>query len=443
MDALDFLLFPIYLGIFYLLGVRTVNKNSNNPLYRIYYMRGLNYRFMGSLGFAFIYIYYYKGGDTISFYYCVAPLFKLFFTNPASFFGFVFSYRAPYPPECMWEAGMHSVIYLLRGSATLTTIRIAGLLDILCLNSYLALSLCFGFISYQFQWRAFALLSSIYPKLHKRFAIAFLMIPSVIFWGSGLSKDCVMLGGIMLFFYSYYNMVIIRKQFFKYFIIFALTGFIMSLIRGFILFTILPCLMLMTVIYYRNNIQSSFLRFLIGPLMIGGGILGTYMLVRGIGSEVQSYTIESLQKKAEGFQSWHQYLGETKGGSAYSLGGEVEYTTSGVIRHAPIALATTLFGPFIWQVRNPVMLISAVESLIFLYFTLSMLFNRRIYSLGGILVRDHIVVFCIPFTLILGVAIGLTSFNYGALVRYKIPIMPFFATALILIDYHLNYQRVK
>jgi hypothetical protein len=36
------------------------------------------------------------------------------------------------------------------------------------------------------------------------------------------------------------------------------------------------------------------------------------------------------------------------------------------------------------------------------------------------------------------VAIGLTSFNYGALVRYKIPILPFFATALILIRYHLN-----
>jgi hypothetical protein len=89
------------------------------------------------------------------------------------------------------------------------------------------------------------------------------------------------------------------------------------------------------------------------------------------------------------------------------------------------------------------MLLSGIESLILLYVTLRMLFNKRIYSLLGILAKDHIIAFCIPFALILSVAIGMTSFNYGALVRYKIPILPFYASALILINYHLNEKQVR
>ena len=89
------------------------------------------------------------------------------------------------------------------------------------------------------------------------------------------------------------------------------------------------------------------------------------------------------------------------------------------------------------------MLLSGIESLIFVYITLTMLSNKRIYSLVSILAKDHIIAFCVPFALILGVAIGMTSFNYGALVRYRIPILPFFASALIIINYHLNNQQVK
>jgi hypothetical protein len=199
----------------------------------------------------------------------------------------------------------------------------------------------------------------------------------------------------------------------------------------------------MTVTYYRNTISSSFLRFLIGPFMIMVAVGGSVLFLKGVGSEVQSYSLESLQTKAEGFKSWHQYLGETHGGSAYSLGGDVSYTPAGILKHAPMAILVTLFGPFLWQIRSPVMLLSGIESLIFAYVTIRMLFNRRIYSLLGILAKDHIIAFCIPFVLILGIAIGMTSFNYGALVRYKIPILPFFASALIIINYHLNNQQLK
>jgi hypothetical protein len=192
----------------------------------------------------------------------------------------------------------------------------------------------------------------------------------------------------------------------------------------------------MAITYYRNSINSSALRIIVGPVLLIVAVGVSVLFVQSLGSSVSSYDVESLQQKAEGFRSWHT----TQGGSTYTIGDPetLDYTFTGVLRQTPVAVITTLFGPFIWQVRNIVMLLSAIESLVFLYFTASILFNGRIYKLFNVLIQDHIVVFCVPFALILSVAIGLTSFNYGALVRYKIPILPFFATALILIRYHLN-----
>jgi len=107
-----------------------------------------------------------------------------------------------------------------------------------------------------------------------------------------------------------------------------------------------------------------------------------------------------------------------------------------------MAIIISLFGPFLWQIRSPVMLLSGLESLVFLYFVLKIFINRKVYKLAGVLSGDPILAFCIPFFLILALAIGMTSFNYGALVRYKIPILPFFATTIILVNYYFDKENV-
>ena len=442
MTIFDVFLVPLYLGIFYFFAQRTVKANFRDPLYAVYYIKGLNYKFLGTFSFAMIYLFYYKGGDTLAYYHASTPMIRLLMVDPIWFFKFIFGLYKTYPEILGYDVRETASFYLTRGSATLTTIRIASVLNILSFNSFLVLSFFFAFICYHFIWRAFKLMVSLYPMLHKQLAFAFLMIPSVIFWGSGVGKDTIMLGAIMLFFYTFYNLAIKREVRFSYVILFFISAYITALIRGFILFTLIPCAMLMTTVYYQRQIKSSFVRFLIGPLFIIAGSGASYLFVKSLGDTVESYKIDTLEKKAEGFHSWHSYLAKTEGGSGYTIGGDISYTPLGVLKQAPTAIVIALFGPFPWQIRNAVMLLSGLESLAFFYFTFKILFNRRIYKLFGVLSKDPIIVFCIPFVLILAVAIGLTSFNYGALVRYKIPILPFFALAIILINYHLDKDSV-
>lgn len=435
MNEIDWLLGLLYATILYFVGSSKVSKNASNPLYRQYYMKGLRYKFIGAFGFAMIYLFYYKGGDSINFFVATSVLHKVAFRNPGEYINFVFSPLAEYPWSGVEEACRKGACYLLSGSASLTVIKVGSILNLLAFNSFLALTAIFAYWSYQFQFRMFKLLSGVYPQLTGQFAFAFLMIPSVIFWGSGFAKDTIMFSCILQFFYSFYNAVILKKNVVIHVILLVVVGYLISLIRGFILFTVLPSLVLMAATYYRTAISSSSLRFFIGPVILIGAGLGSLLIIRNLGSAVQSYSLESLEQKAEGFRSWHT----TQGGSTYFIEGDLEFTPIGILKKAPIAAIICLFGPFIWQIRNIVMLLSGVESLVFLYlFTTKVFFNRRLYSLFNVLIKDHVLMFCIPFVLILAVAIGLTSFNYGALVRYRIPILPFFACLFIITNYHLN-----
>lgn len=442
MTIFDVFLVPLYLAIFYFFARRTVSANRHDPLYAAYYIKGLNYKFFGAFSFAMIYLFYYRGGDTIAYYDDASPIMKLLVIDPVWFFKFILGFYKKYPEVLLADTRSTATYYLTKGSATLTTLRIAGVLNIFSCNSFLVLTFFFAFICYHFIWRVFKLMVSLYPVLHKQLSYAFLMIPSVIFWGSGIGKDTIMLGAIMLFFYTYYHMVIMRQFKMSYIIFFFISAYITALIRGFILFTLIPCVMLMTTVYYQKQIRSSFVRFLIGPVLLLGGGGASYFFVKSLGDTVESYKIDSLEKKAEGFHSWHTHLAQTEGGSAYSLGGDISYTPAGILRQAPMAIIISLFGPFLWQIRSPVMLLSGLESLVFLYFVLKIFLNRKVYKLAGVLSGDPILAFCIPFFLILALAIGMTSFNYGALVRYKIPILPFFATTIILVNYYFDKENV-
>jgi hypothetical protein len=438
MDVYDLIALPVYLAIIYFLANYIRGKHSGNRLYQQYFIRGLNYKVIGALGYSVIYWFYYKGGDSINFYYTITPTYKLLFNNPSGFFSFVFSSVSEYPEACLYDCWLKDVTFLTRGSASLTTIRIGSLLNLFAFNSYIALVLIIAFVSYLFTWQMFLLFTSQYPKLKKELVIGFLMLPSLLFWGSGIGKDAIMFSALMNLVYCFYDMVIRKRNILKNMISLLITAYLISFIRSYVLFTMGPSLILMAGIYYRNLFRSPAVRFIALPVFLVGGLAGSFLFIRSVGSSVSTYNVESLQQTAEGFHSWHTTLGQTQGGSFYSLGDDVDYTTTGIIRKAPLALIITLFGPFFWQIRNPVMLMSGAESIVFLYYFIKVFFSVRIYRAYSILFSDHIIMLCMLFVVIMGIAIGITSFNYGALVRYRLPILPFFVTLIAVTNYKLT-----
>ncbi|MEM8907091.1 MAG: hypothetical protein AAGD05_04525, partial [Bacteroidota bacterium] len=115
--------------------------------------------------------------------------------------------------------------------------------------------------------------------------------------------------------------------------------------------------------------------------------------------------------------------------------GIVEPNFQSLVQKSGSALNVTLFRPYPWEVRKPINVPAMAESLLTFLLSLIVLIRYGPIQVIRRIVNNPIILFCLIFTLIIGIIVGLFAFNYGTLVRYKIPILPFYFIALILLWY--------
>ncbi|MCB0472728.1 MAG: hypothetical protein KDC56_06690, partial [Flavobacteriaceae bacterium] len=99
------------------------------------------------------------------------------------------------------------------------------------------------------------------------------------------------------------------------------------------------------------------------------------------------------------------------------------------------AVNVTLFRPYPWEAKKVIVLLSALEALLFLFITLKIIFSVGLRKIWSTISKDPTIQFCLIFTLIFAFAVGISSYNFGALSRYRIPCLPFYTLAVTLIYY--------
>jgi hypothetical protein len=104
-----------------------------------------------------------------------------------------------------------------------------------------------------------------------------------------------------------------------------------------------------------------------------------------------------------------------------------------MLRMAPAAITATLFRPFLWESKKLSTLLSSLESLAMMLFTFYVLFKAGLFTFFRSLVRDPMVQYCFLFAIVFALFVGATTLNFGTLVRYKIPCMPFYIIAFMLV----------
>jgi hypothetical protein len=76
---------------------------------------------------------------------------------------------------------------------------------------------------------------------------------------------------------------------------------------------------------------------------------------------------------------------------------------------------------------------AAIEGVFTFYLTIRLLFKSGFLNFFKMIAANPEVQFCLVFSIIFAFAVGFTSFNFGALARYKIPFMPFYYMALFIL----------
>ena len=87
------------------------------------------------------------------------------------------------------------------------------------------------------------------------------------------------------------------------------------------------------------------------------------------------------------------------------------------------------------------MLLAALESLLILLITFWVLVKAGLWGLLKQLVNNPVVAFCFVFSFVFAFAVGVSTFNFGTLVRYKIPLIPFYLIGLAILWYYTKRDK--
>lgn len=444
MDIWDIILIILYFPLCLFIGKRIQNKHRHNPLYKKWFMKGLWVKLFGALMFCLVYTFYYDyGGDTRGYFRDSEKVVEAFFKGPDIFWSvFTRTYENVDPAaldllmRITYDAPMEYF-----------TVNLGVPFNLLGFGSFFSMSLLIALFSYWGVWHFFLLFKQKYPQLEKQMAFAILFIPSVWFWGSGLSKDTFILCFIGLFLF-YINRLLNGRVFdLKAIVIVLVSGYLMFVIKAYVLISLVPAIVVWRTLYLRDRIRIGWIRALILPIIGSVAIIGVVYALSILGEYNKKYSVTNFVNSAQSMQGWHYQEGANTSeqygrGSSYTLG-DYDESPMGLLKIFPAAVNVTFFRPYLWEVKNAGMLAQALESLLFLFFTIAVLLKTGILKAYRFISNDSFLLMCVIFAIFFAFAVGFSSYNFGALSRYKIQCVPFYVAALFIVRHKaLEAKRV-
>ncbi len=433
----DFLLGPIVLIMIVLFAKMYVSaKIQKHPEYK-YFFPGLVAKLIGSLGLWFVYTFYYPGGDTFQYFVSSVDTINLFSVNP---YGFFSMWLGPHDlaKTAFFDQYVRAPFYY-KDPNTYFVVKMIIPLAILSFKSYIVCSLLLATVSFFGIWSLYKIYIQEYPEIKKELAIAIFFVPSVFFWGSGLLKDTITLSMVGFYVSSFYKLFIRRNQMFKNLLGLIISSFIILSIKPYILIGLVPGSLFWIINRVLSSIKGEVLRFFSAPVLIFLISVFGYALLVSISGTLGSYSVDRVLKRASEVQ--YDLKQDYYHGSSFDIG-TYEANISSMLLYAPAAINAALFRPYIWEANNIVMFISSIENFITLFFTLRVLMFTRLFLWVKYLMTHHLLTFSIIFSLFFAFSVGISTSNFGSLVRYKIPAIPFFISSLFIIR-HLRQKEIQ
>ncbi len=438
MELRDLFITPIFLlliyGAAYAMRDRLTNTNTKK-----YFIPALSAKLFGAISLGLVYQFYYGGGDTFTYFeHGSKYIHEAFLDNPKIAFELIFSPRK-YPEIPNYYA---SRIWIYKSETEFFVARVAGFFDIFTYHTYSATACLFAVFSFSGSWAMYTTMTDLYPRLTKNLAIAILFFPSMIFWGSGILKDTVTFGALCLVFYATINIIHFRRSLLSSVLILVIMAFVIYQVKIYILLCYIPCAIFWVAIKNLTSIKNKTLRTIFAPFLLSFGLIGSVFGAIQIGASNEQYSMAKIQQTAETTAWWISYSGDQQGGSTYSLG-DLDFSLTGIIKKSIPAIWVALFRPHPWEVRNPLMLLSAAENLFLLYLIyLIIKSSEGLASIITVYKKNNILYLTTIFAIVFAFAVGLTTYNFGTLARYKVPLLPFFVATLYIIPHEINKLRI-
>src|ERR1035437_8831209 len=426
----------------------------------------------------FVYSYLYADRST-------ADIFKYFddgkvmynalFSNPLDYFKMLTgisdsSAEHYYLDMSYWYRAFNQDLY----NENRTLIRFNAFVDIFSIGNYHVHTVFICFLSLTGLTGIFKTFSPFLSNKKKELRTAVFLLPSVLFWGSGVLKEGLILFSLGMCIYHFYKLMNERISV-KRFTLLFLFLFLLSITKLYMLLVILPAFiahawiaktnksfpeikyMIVLAVYFSLGLVIPKYDF---PFMLmdkqrqavyiaqGGSSLGNNATNKFVyidskfenriirikdkpgyckivpGISYVSWNLETFHdsnyvKNSADTATYWIYYDQAAAGSNIKIP-LLDGTFFSIVKSSPAAFFTTLLRPHILEAKNPLMLISAIENLFIALYILVCIFFCSIK-----IMNRYLLYFCLCIVILLFVLIGITTPILGTVVRYKIPGLPF------------------
>jgi len=297
-------------------------------------------------------------------------------------------------------------------------IKVMAIFDVFSFGNYYVNVIFYSFISLFGPMAMYKVMKDVFPAQKIPVLLATFLVPSFLYWTSGLHKEGLIFLGLSLMIYHFYY-GLKERNFKLYRILLFLLGFALVIIlRNFLILALLPPL----VAWFL----CSKLRF--NPLLV-------YVVVSVFFLSL-FFTIKYLIPGADLPQSvvtkQREFI-NLKGHSSVIVN-ELKPTFASFLANAPQAFSLAALRPYPSDVRHLLSLAAATEIGTILLFFFVFLFWRR----NG-MEFSPVLLFCLFFSGAVLFMIGYSVNNLGAIVRYRSIVFPLL---LVPIAAKIDWRRI-
>ena len=298
-------------------------------------------------------------------------------------------------------------------------IKIMAIFNLLSFGHYYVNVIFYSFITLFGPVAMFRVMKDVFPERRQIVLLTCFLIPSFLYWSSGLHKEGLIFVGLTLMVYHFY-FGFKENRFTTTRIFFILFGFLLVLIlRNFVIVTLTPPLIAW--------VLSRRLKW--KPVFTFSGIMLIFVIIFFTGK----YLSPKLDFPQAVVTRQQEFL-RMSGGSTVPVT-PLEPTLSSFISNTPHAIAMSMLRPYPSDVRHLLSLAAALEINVILLLFLVFLVWRK-----GRTRVSAFMLFSIFFSFAILMMAGFTVNNLGAIVRYRSPVLPFLVIPMMAL---IDWERLR
>lgn len=388
------------------------------------------------VGLALVYTYYYNDrgtSDTFKYFDDANALFISFYDNPLDYLRILTGIdsdashlKAYYETANHWFKAFNYDLY----NDNRTVIRFNLLVRLFSFGYYHVHTVFMAFTSFVGLTAIYKAFASYFSKQKQLLLIlSVYFLPSVLFWTSGVLKEGILMFAFGMMFF-YFMQLITSEVKLKAVLWVLFSIFILMLSKFYVFIAAVPGLVYLLWVHKTNG-EHNWVKLIVTHLVFFLLAVNSQYLTGGVYD-----FIEIMSHKQRDFINMITLLSPAESELAIPI---LEPTLVSLLENSPVAFLNTLVRPHIFEIYSPVVLLAAFENLLIL---VAILLGVFFFTKKEI--NKPLFYFSISFTVILFIVCGLTTPVMGALVRYKVPALPFlFIGLLFIIDIDKLMRLIK